>query len=144
MTDEARQPRATGGCLCGAVRYEVRGPLRPIVACHCTQCRRQTGHFMASTACRREHLALTREDGLRWYQSSAAARRGFCGQCGSVLLWDGEEMAHISIAAGSLDGRTGLKFAQHIYVANKGDYYEIEDGLPQAREGGHVIAVPKA
>ena len=132
MTDKARKPRATGGCLCGAVRYEVRGPLRAIVACHCSQCRRQTGHFMASTSCRREDLALTREDGLRWYQSSASARRGFCGQCGSALFWEGKGSDRVSIAAGSLDGRTGLKIAQHIFVADKGDYYAIADGLPQA------------
>lgn len=144
MTEKARKPRATGGCLCGAVRYEVRGPLRPIVACHCTQCRKQTGHFMASTACRRADFALTREDGLRWYQSSASARRGFCAECGSVLFWEGEGKDYISIAAGSIDGRSGLKIAQHIFVADKGDYYAIEDGLPQARAAGHAIAVPEA
>lgn len=140
MTDKARKPRATGGCLCGAVRYEVRGPLRTIIACHCTQCRRQTGHFMASTSCRLEDFALTREDGLRWYQSSASARRGFCGQCGSVLFWEGKGSDRVSISAGSLDGRTGLKIAQHIFVADKGDYYTIADGLPQAEAWPNALA----
>ena len=143
MTEKARKPRAAGGCLCGAVRYEVRGPLRPIVACHCTQCRRQSGHFMASTSCLREDLALTNEDGLRWFQSSAAARRGFCGECGSVLFWESKGSDRISIAAGGIDGPTGLTIAQHIFVADKGDYYRIEDGLPQAEAWGNGIAAPQ-
>ena len=41
----------TGSCLCGAVRFEVHGPLRPVLACHCIQCRRQTGNYMSATAC---------------------------------------------------------------------------------------------
>lgn len=52
----------TGGCPCGGVRYEVRGPLRDVIACHCTQCRRTSGHFVAATACRR---ALFEPQGLK-------------------------------------------------------------------------------
>ncbi len=126
----------TGRCLCGGVRYEVSGPLRPIVACHCAQCRRQTGHFMASTAAKRAHFTLARAGGLKWYASSAEARRGFCGECGSVLFWDGEGRDYISIAVGSLDPPTGLTIAQHIFVADKGDYYTIDDGVPQALQEG--------
>ena len=48
------RPRQTGGCLCGAVRYRVAGPLRDVVACHCAQCRRSSGHFAAATAARYE------------------------------------------------------------------------------------------
>src|SRR5918998_688452 len=61
MTREEDSPRirGTGGCLCGAVRYEVRGPLRPVVDCHCTMCRRTSGHFAAFTATRPEDLVLT-------------------------------------------------------------------------------------
>ena len=75
-----------GGCLCGAVRYQVAGPLRPVVYCHCTQCRRNTGHYMAATAARHRDFRLTGEAQLRWYESSDAARRGFCGRCGSTLF----------------------------------------------------------
>ena len=65
----------TGGCLCGAVRFEVAGPLRPVVLCHCTQCRRSTGHFMAATAARQRDFHLLAGEQLRWYASSDSARR---------------------------------------------------------------------
>jgi hypothetical protein len=124
--------RAAGGCLCGAVRYEVRGTLRQVVACHCTQCRRMTGHFLAATAARDGELTVTRDAGLKWFSASPAARRGFCGQCGSTLFWRGTGRDYTAIAAGSLDLPTGLALVQHIYTADKGDYYQIADGLPQS------------
>jgi hypothetical protein len=127
--------RATGGCLCGAVRYEVRGPLRPVVACHCTQCRRMTGHFLAATAAREGDLVFTRGTTLKWYCASAGARRGFCADCGSTLFWHGTGRDHIAIAAGSIDGATGLKLVQHIHTADKGDYYELDDGAAGSADG---------
>ena len=119
---------ATGGCLCGAVTYKVTGPLRPVVACHCQQCRKTSGHHVAATAAERDHISISGP--VTWYASSETARRGFCGVCGSNLFWDGSG-EHISIFAGTLDGDTGLETAGHIYVADKGDYYSIADGCPQ-------------
>ncbi len=116
-----------GGCDCGAVRYRVDGPLRPVVNCHCGQCRRTHGHHAAYTNAAREHFQLTTQDGLRWYRSSDFARRGFCGECGASLFWARDGAATISISAGTLDGPTGLRTAAHIYVAEAGDYYEIND-----------------
>ena len=133
--------RATGGCLCGAVRYEVRGALRPVVACHCSQCRRMTGHFLAATAARHGDLAITRDATLQWYSASETARRGFCGACGSTLFWRGHGRDYVAIAAGSIDGATGLKLVQHIYTADKGDYYDLDDGAPQSARG--LESVPK-
>ncbi|MGI9413543.1 MAG: GFA family protein [Hyphomicrobiales bacterium] len=128
MADKT-QP-APGSCLCGAVRYEVRGPLADVHVCHCGQCRRQSGHCVAGTGAKRADFVLVEERGLTWYRSSDWARRGFCAECGSALFWDddGEE---ISISAGSLDQPTGLKVTKHIYVDEKGDYYEIADDLPK-------------
>ncbi|MBS0367183.1 MAG: GFA family protein [Proteobacteria bacterium] len=125
----------TGGCLCGAVRYRVDGPLRPIVMCHCTQCRRMTGHFLAATAARRGHFTLAASEGLRWYSASPHARRGFCERCGSTLFWEGEGRDYISIAAGSLDDSSGLAIAAHIFTADKGGYYDIEPGAVQSPDG---------
>ena len=127
--------RATGGCLCGAVRYEVRGPLRSVVACHCSQCRRMTGHFLAATAAREGDLAITRAATLKWYSASEGARRGFCAGCGSTLFWHGSGRDTVAIAAGSIDGATGLKLVQHIYTADKGDYYELDDGAAESAQG---------
>jgi len=67
----------TGSCLCGAVQYETRGELRPVVACHCSQCRKLTGHHMAATASLLKDFSITKNDGLKWYASSDYAKRGF-------------------------------------------------------------------
>ena len=121
--------RATGGCLCGAVRYAVRGPLRDVVNCHCGQCRRFHGHFGAYSAAATGDLAIEDEASLRWFASSPAARRGFCQLCGSSLFWQRLEAPTICIAAGSLDAPTGLKTIRHIFAADAGDYYRLTDGL---------------
>jgi len=119
----------TGGCNCRAVTYRVTGPLRPVIACHCAQCRKTSGHHVAATSALREHVEITGE--LVWYASSDGARRGFCGTCGSNLFWDGPG-ENLSIFAGTLDHPTGLALAGHIYCADKGDYYDITDDLPKA------------
>jgi hypothetical protein len=126
---------ATGRCLCGAVTYEVRGPLRDVLVCHCVECRRWNGHASACTAARREDLVLTEQRGLRWVQSpdsDAGARRGFCGECGSSLFWDAPRRETISIAAGTLDQPTGLRVAAHWFVSQAADYAPVpDDGLPR-------------
>jgi hypothetical protein len=120
---------ASGACLCGAVRYRVTGPLRPVVACHCVQCRKTSGHFVAATSAPRDCVAI--EGRVSWYVSSDSARRGFCGICGASLFWDGAG-DNLSIHAGTLDEPTGLRLKGHIFCADKGDYYELTDELPKA------------
>ena len=128
MTD-----KVTGRCLCGAVTYEATGPLRDVTACHCEQCRRTSGHFVAATAAARDNFRITRADGLKWYRSSNRARRGFCGSCGASLFWDADDGPTISIMAGTLDSPTNLKLAGHIFTGFAGDYYSLDDGLPSHR-----------
>lgn len=123
---------ATGGCQCGAVRYQVRGEVRGVINCHCGQCRRFGGHFGAYTHVEDDQFTLADERGLKWYQSSEGVRRGFCAECGSSLFWKATERSGISIAAGSLDQPSGLETSQNIFVADKADYYAITDGLPQS------------
>ncbi|MDQ6818240.1 MAG: GFA family protein [Actinomycetota bacterium] len=133
---------ATGGCLCGGVRYEVRGALRDVLICHCEECRRWHGHVSASTAARKDDLVLVEARGIRWIQSpesDARARRGFCGECGSSLFWDPPRRETISIAAGTLDGPTGLRVASHWFVSQSGDYYTVpDDGLPHHERSGEA------
>ena len=124
-----------GSCLCGAVRYRVDGALRSVVNCHCSQCRKQTGHFMAATAAGKADFQLLEDRGLAWFRASDFARRGFCRDCGSTLFWERDGADYVAIAAGSIDGATGLESVAHIYCADKGDYYTLEDGLPQYPEG---------
>jgi hypothetical protein len=121
----------TGACLCGAVKYQVRNLGGDVVASHCGQCRRQSGHYFASVMTTRVDLTITEDRGLKWYCASDAARRGFCAECGAILFWESATDESYAICAGSLDGPTGLKLASHIFVDDKGDYYDIDDGLPQ-------------
>lgn len=121
----------TGGCLCGGVRYVVEGALRPVIACHCAQCRRGSGNFVAATAARTADLTLTDSATLAWYRSSAEAERGFCSRCGGNLFWRRVGGAQTNIMAGTLDPPTGLRIAQHIFVADKSDFYDIDGDAPQ-------------
>ena len=124
---------ATGRCLCGAVSYEVHGPLRDVLICHCAECRRWHGHVSASTAAHRGDLVLTEDRGLRWIQSpqsDARARRGFCAECGSSLFWDAPARDTISIAAGTLDEPTGLRVERHIFVADAADWEALPHDNP--------------
>lgn len=125
-----RERTYTGQCLCGAVQYRVIGNLDDPHACHCGMCRRQSGHFVAGVSAQRADLNVTGEDEVSWYQSSSWARRGFCAKCGSNLFWD-DGSDRIGINMGSLDQPTALKLERHIFVDDKADYYEIEDGLPR-------------
>ena len=135
MGDEHKS--ASGHCLCGAVRYEVHGPLSEMHACHCGQCLRQSGHFVVATGALRSDFKLLQGETLKWFRSSSFARRGFCSECGSNLFWD-DDGDEISINAGTLDQPTGLKLTKHIFVAEKADYYEIDDQLEKFAESAPV------
>jgi hypothetical protein len=130
---------SAGGCLCGAVRYEVRGALRDVVNCHCSVCRRWHGHHGAYTSTALDGVRLVEDRGLVWYESAADAtpgvRRGFCGECGSSLFWHPNGAPAIAIAAGSLDAPTGLRTIEHVWTSRQGDYYEISDQLPSHERG---------
>jgi len=117
----------TGRCLCGAVAFSVTGPLAPAVACHCTLCRRQSGHYWVSTNVAEADLSLEGGEALVWHRSSEIAERGFCGRCGSFLFWRRPGSGRIAIGMGSFDLPTGAVIERHIFTAEKGDYYEIAE-----------------
>ena len=131
-------PTAVGGCLCGAVRYEIYGPLRNVVNCHCAKCRRFHGNFGAYTRIKYENLLLTHQSSLKWYRSvtdeTPGVHRGFCGECGSSLFWHPRGQEYIAVAAGSLDEPTRLKTIGHIWLNQRGDFYELNDDLPRFEE----------
>lgn len=120
-TDENHE--LSGSCLCGRIRWHARGPFRHVVACHCRECRKWSGHFFPGIRCRSERIVIKREEALRWYRSSEFARRGFCGECGSSLFWQSGSITNI--AAGSVDGETGFGIIQHIHTGEAGDYYQL-------------------
>lgn len=120
-----------GSCLCGAVRFSVSGSLETASACHCSQCRKQTGLYYASTNVATDDISVTGSENISWYQSSPTARRGFCRVCGSALFWAADDADTISVMAGLFDDPGELKIGYHIFCADKASFYEINDGLPQ-------------
>ena len=120
-----------GSCLCGRVTFTVTGALKPPDACHCVQCRKHSGHYFASTDVPKAAVAITGQENLTWYHSSAKVRRGFCSTCGSSLFFDPPARDWIGIAMGAFDTPTSTHLEMHIFVAEKGDYYEISDSLQQ-------------
>lgn len=124
MTNAPTGARTTGGCLCGAIRYEIEGPLPAPSACHCTQCRRQHGALGVYTLAPAERYKITGTRNLVWYDSSPGIKRGFCRNCGSKLFWERGGSGQLDVTLGTIDPPTGLKIEKHIYLADAGDYYD--------------------
>ena len=131
MTDE-KNGNLSGGCLCGGVRYRIDGSYRDVICCHCENCRRTHGHIAAYTALRQADLTLVNDETLQWYHdASPDTWRGFCNRCGASLFWDARDgRERISVAAGTLDDSRDLETIGHVFVAEAGTYYRIDDGLP--------------
>ena len=123
-----------GSCDCQGVVFELIGELRDVVFCHCSQCRKTSGHYWAATQVPKVNLNLIKATSLSWYDSSDKARRGFCSVCGSSMFYERKGIDKISVSAGSLEIPTSLDRMRHIYVTSKGDYYDISDDLPQFEE----------
>lgn len=125
-----------GSCNCKAVRFTTRGPLREVIACHCSQCRKQTGLYYAATNVADDNLDVLGAENVTWYRSSEEAQRGFCKTCGSALFWKRNGANYTSIMAGAFDGVTELSIGVHIFCADKGDFYEINDDRPRFAQSG--------
>ena len=117
----------------------MRGELRGVLLCHCTECRRWAGHTWAATETAWAELEFSEDRGLRWIDSPDSeydARRGFCAECGSSLFWQVPGSDRVSIGAGCLDGSTGLRTTGQIWVDSAGDYYELDERIPSRPRGG--------
>ncbi len=121
-----------GSCNCGAVTFTVTNGGQSVTACHCGQCRKQSGHHWASGQAPIADFRIEGEP--RWYQASNTAKRGFCPTCGSFLFWKAHDEDAMSFSLGAIDGPTGLHLQKHIFTAFKGDYYDIADGVPQRED----------
>lgn len=125
-----------GSCLCGAVRFNVRGPLHRVTTCHCAMCRRSTTSVGAYTACAPDDIAIQGRK-LRWFRSSPIAERGFCARCGSQLFWRRFGGDRISISAGSFDDPSVLEFGDHVFVEGRDGAGRAEAAVqPQAKNVG--------
>lgn len=129
---QAPQPDPhTGNCLCGAIHFTIRGPMRDISVCHCRQCLRWHGHPPEYSKAAWAQIDLTGAEHVLWYSSSETARRGSCRICGSSLFWELHGNDAVSIAAGALNPPTGLKIVRHIFVEGREDYCNIADDTPR-------------
>lgn len=118
-----------GKCLCGDITFETAAEPKGVSMCHCGQCRRQSGGIWSSAYVKDTDLMIRGE--VNWYASSDFAKRGSCARCGSFLFWKANDEDTTSFALGAIEGDTGLRLSKHIFVEDKGDYYDIADGLPQ-------------
>jgi hypothetical protein len=105
--------------------------LRGVVNCYCTQCRRQHGFVGAYTSAALADVTIVEDGDLRWYESSAKARRGFCQRCGSILFWRPVAEERLAISAGALDQPTGLPTIAHVYASEMADFGAARDEAPR-------------
>jgi hypothetical protein len=138
MTTSTASARAVrGSCLCGAVRFEIRGPLGPMSHCHCAMCRKAHGAaFGTYASVRRSDFALLAgADAIASYRSSPTVTRTFCRTCGATLQWISDDRPDaLDIAIGTLDDDPVIRPGLHIFTAWKAPWFEITDGLPQRAE----------
>jgi hypothetical protein len=127
-----------GGCLCGGVRFVVRGPLREILVCHCVECRRWAGRAWAATAAQLADLEIVESGALTWLpspRSEHGAERGFCARCGGSLFWQVPGWDRRSLSAGTLDDSSGLNVAAHIWVEQAAGWERPPPGVPSYARG---------
>ena len=125
--------KLTGKCLCGAISYEIIGPLGAIVNCHCSKCRRWHGAaFRTRCTIKRKNFSwIQGEEYLGKYHSSPFVVKTFCKICGSSLvsLYD-DRPEYIGLPIGGLEQDPGSRPVANIYVGSKSPWYEITDNLP--------------
>jgi hypothetical protein len=123
--------KMTGGCFCGAVRYETSGQPFNQSNCHCVMCRRSSGApFMPWFSMARADLRYT-HGALRYFRSSDFARRGFCADCGTQISFEQDGAAEIDLSICSLDDPQQLPPLDHIHTGSKLNWIRLNDGLPQ-------------
>ena len=122
-----------GSCLCGAVRYEIRGDIGPGFYCHCSRCRKAGGSAFASNAvvAADDFVVVQGEDALKTFAASSGLQRVFCCHCGSPIISRREGVPQVRVRLGTLDTPLGQGPQTHIYTDSKADWWEIRDELPR-------------
>ena len=118
-------------CLCGGIKIKVKGELRDVTNCHCSQCRKTHGNYAAYTCCPEENVTFISKKTLKWYQSSTFAKRGFCSRCGASMFCKTLKSKELDIAAGMFNNPTTMKTVSNIFTKDKLDYYELDPNLPK-------------
>ena len=124
----------TGSCLCGAIRYEIIGPVGPALNCHCSMCRKATGAaFRTRVSVPAKNFEwISGYELLTRYRSSQDQERSFCRVCGSTLVtFYANDPGILKLALGTLDDDPGKRAECHVFVGSKAPWFEITDNLPQ-------------
>jgi hypothetical protein len=124
----------SGGCLCGSVRYEISGPIRSIVYCHCSMCRRAQGSAFATNGIVEEgsFRILAGTDSLTGYESSPGQTRYFCRVCGSPIFSRNDARpGQVRVRVGTIESDIAERPGAHIFVGSKANWEEITGDLPQ-------------
>ncbi len=127
----------TGGCLCGAVRYEARAPVREGYYCHCRMCQLAFGNTRAAFL-NLPRSAVTWHGTPSYFASSKIARRGFCGRCGTPLSFEYHASERMDLSIGSLDDPSLVRPTTHFAVESRIDAWHADDGLPGERLDEHA------
>ncbi|CCV03329.1 conserved hypothetical protein [Mesorhizobium metallidurans STM 2683] len=122
-----------GSCLCGTVKYEVRGKLGAAIYCHCSRCRKATATaFATNAAVAASDFVIEGESALKTFDSSPGVHRIFCSNCGSPVISSRDAMPDVvRLRLGTLDTPLLAPPTAHYFVTSKAVWYEIHDDLPQ-------------
>ena len=123
-----------GGCLCGAVRFEIGGPIRNIVYCHCSRCRKAQGSAFAANGIVRaeEFRFLSGADALTAYESSPGQKKYFCKACGSPIMSKNERRpGQVRVRLGAIESDIAERPMTHIFATSKANWEDICGELPQ-------------
>lgn len=125
-----------GSCLCGTVRYEVKGEPKKVLMCHCQKCRKASGAaFVTNALVDSSEFAITQgEEAIAEFESSPGVFRRFCGKCGSPIYSFRPAANFVVVRLGTLDSPLGSLPSAHIFVGSKAEWDVIHDDLPQFEE----------
>jgi hypothetical protein len=123
----------SGGCQCGAVRYEAAGDPQKIHYCHCRMCQKAVGNLFATLVpFRRADVSFSRA-APKSYRSSSVAERGFCGECGTPLSFAYLDSPWLCLTLGSLDQPAAARPEVHYGVESQVPWLRVDDDLPRVR-----------
>ncbi|MDO9418977.1 GFA family protein [Pararhizobium sp.] len=119
--------RLTGSCQCGSIKFSIPAESAGVFCCHCGDCRKSHGNYMAVIGAPRNDVQFESDATLQWYARTDKARRGFCSTCGSRLFKDNLGTDLLMVSAGVIDGATGKHIVKNILTEFKGDWYPIPE-----------------
>lgn len=123
-----------GSCLCGSVRFEIKGPIQNIVYCHCSQCRKAQGSAFATNGIVKasDFNIVSGNDALKGFESTPGQTKYFCKHCGSpIMSKSASRPDQVRVRLGTIESDIIERPSAHIFVASKANWEEIAGDLPQ-------------